>query len=165
MITTRNGGLQLPKGARRNKFRDQAFWPIIIAWLKMTDAAMISTSDPSANQTNTVEPLSHPKLMMTRKELNVWKALCALEEELEGGVFEYAERPLARTMVQPKSKMSGSDLLMDFILISKKKSRCIEKLSEPNIKAKRRHIEEKVDKLLARLGVESTTGTDSFRII
>lgn len=50
------------------------------------DETMRSTSEPpSSKQTETVEPSLDPDLMMNQNELKVWKALCALEDELEVG--------------------------------------------------------------------------------
>ncbi|KAF4498432.1 hypothetical protein FAGAP_5392 [Fusarium agapanthi] len=49
------------------------------------DPAMISTSDPSSKRADTVEPLLDLTLPMNSNEVKVWKALCALEDELEVG--------------------------------------------------------------------------------
>ncbi|KAF5970482.1 zinc finger transcription factor ace1 [Fusarium bulbicola] len=49
------------------------------------DPAMISTSDPSSNRPDTVEPLLNLTLPMNSNEINVWQALCALEDQLEMG--------------------------------------------------------------------------------
>ncbi|KAH7202523.1 hypothetical protein BKA60DRAFT_657595 [Fusarium oxysporum] len=117
------------------------------------DAAMISTSDSSSKQPDAVESFKAPGRTMNRKELKVWKALCALEDELE-----VAWLPIGReTMNSDDGSTKKRDerlTLIDGVHYSIiRKLRGIEELSEPDIKAKRSHIVEKVNKLLAELGV------------
>jgi hypothetical protein len=128
------------------------------------DPAMISTSDPSSKQTNIVEPLPDPELTMNRKELEVWKALCALEDDLELGWLPICRETINSDEVSSKKREQRLRLINGIDSNIIRQLRRIEELSEPDIKAKRRHIEEKVDKLLARLGVESMTVTDSYSI-
>jgi hypothetical protein len=120
------------------------------------DAAMMSTSDSSSKQTNTVEPFTDPYLRMTRKELKVWKALCALEDELEVGRLPICREAINSDDGSTKKQEERLGLINGIHSNIIKKLRRIEELSEPDIKVKRSHIVEKVDKLLARLGVEST---------
>ncbi|RYC86508.1 hypothetical protein BFJ63_vAg10650 [Fusarium oxysporum f. sp. narcissi] len=117
------------------------------------DAAMISTSDSSSKQPDAVESFKAPGRTMNRKELKVWKALCALEDELE-----VAWLPIGReTMNSDDGSTKKRDerlTLIDGVHYSIiRKLRGIEELSEPDIKAKRSHIVEKANKLLAELGV------------
>ncbi|KAM0079805.1 hypothetical protein ACKRZS_008043 [Fusarium odoratissimum] len=117
------------------------------------DAAMISTSDSSSKQTHIVEPLPNPDLTMNRKELRVWKALCALEYELEVGWLPICKEAINSDDGSKEKQDERLGLINGIHSNIIRKLRRIEELSEPIIKAKRSHIVEKVNKLLAELGV------------
>ncbi|KAH7207182.1 hypothetical protein DER44DRAFT_840640 [Fusarium oxysporum] len=117
------------------------------------DAAMISTSDASSKQTHIVEPLPNPDLTMNRKELRVWKALCALEYELEVGWLPICKEAINSDDGSKEKQDERLGLINGIHSNIIRKLRRIEELSEPIIKAKRSHIVEKVNKLLAELGV------------
>ncbi|KAF5633916.1 zinc finger transcription factor ace1 [Fusarium tjaetaba] len=129
------------------------------------DPAMISSSDPSRKPTATVESFKNPGLTMNSNELKVWKALCALENELEVGWIPMCNNAIISDDGSAQ-KGEGRLRLIDGIYSDViKKLRRIEQLSRPDIMAKRRQIEAMVDDLLKRVGVVSMTGTDSYQII
>ncbi|EWG41493.1 hypothetical protein FVEG_03599 [Fusarium verticillioides 7600] len=128
------------------------------------DPAMISTSDPSSKLAATVGPFTDPDLTMSSNESKVWKALCALENELEVGWIPICNKAIISDNGSAQKGEERLGLINGIHSNVIKKLRRIEQLSRPDIMAKRRHIEAMVDDLLTRLGVVSMTGTDSYQI-
>ncbi|CCT64862.1 uncharacterized protein FFUJ_03878 [Fusarium fujikuroi IMI 58289] len=127
---------------------------------------MISTPEPpSSRQTETVEPLLDPGLMMNQNELKVWNALCELEDELEVGWLPICKDSINLDDGSAKRQEERLGLINGIHSNIIKKLRRIEQLSGPDIKAKRSHVEEKVDKLLATFGAKSMTGTEKYWIL
>ncbi|KAF5553085.1 zinc finger transcription factor ace1 [Fusarium phyllophilum] len=131
----------------------------------MHDPAMISTSDPSSTRTGTAGPLPDSDLMTDSNELKVWKALCALQDELQYGWSPICTEAIRSDDGSTKKREERLGLINGIHSNIIKKLRRIEQVSLPAIMAKRSHVEVKVDELLARLGVESMTGTDSYQIV
>ncbi|KAJ4160863.1 hypothetical protein NW765_005707 [Fusarium oxysporum] len=117
------------------------------------DAAMTSTSDSSSKLPDGLKPFKDPGLTMNRKELKVWKALCALEDELEVGWLPICREAINSDDGSTKNKQERLGLINGIHSNILGKLRRIEELSKPDIKAKRSYIVEKVNKLLAELGV------------